>query len=54
MSIPNDYLQFVADNHAQGSGTAQSYVTAINKLEKALHQANMLLPTQSLWIKQMN
>ena len=49
MSIPNDYLQFVADNHAQGSGTAQSYVTAINKLEKALHQANMLLPTQSLW-----
>ncbi len=49
MSISNDYLQFVADNHALGSGTAQSYVTAINKLENALHQANMLSPTQSLW-----
>ncbi len=49
MSISNDYLQFVADNHALGSGTAQSYVTAINKLENALRQANMLSPTQSLW-----
>ena len=49
MSISDDYLHFVADNHALGSGTAQSYVTAINKLENALHQANMLSPTQSLW-----
>lgn len=49
MSITTDYLQFVAENHAQGSGTAQSYVTAINKLEKALHEANLLASTQSLW-----
>jgi len=49
MTVTKKYLQFIAKNHAQGSGTAQSYVTAINKLECALHNAQMLSIDQSLW-----
>lgn len=49
MTVTKKYLQFIAENHAQGSGTAQSYVTAINKLECALHNAQMLSIDQSLW-----
>lgn len=49
MSVPEKYLQFVAENHVQGSGTASSYVTAINKLENALHKARKLPLSHSLW-----
>ncbi len=49
MTVKKKYLQFIMENHAQGSGTAQSYVTAINKLECALHNAQMLPVDQSLW-----
>ena len=49
MTTAQKYFQFIAENHAQGSGTASSYVTAINKIEYALHKANMLPAEQSLW-----
>lgn len=49
MTTVQKYFQFVAENHPQGSGTAHSYVTAINKLEAALRNANMLSTEQSLW-----
>lgn len=49
MKTAQKYLQFIAENHAQGSGTAQSYVTAIKKLERALHEAGILSGEQSLW-----
>ena len=49
MSITEKYLQFVARNHAPGSGAAQSYVAAIRKLEKLLHDTKLLPETQSLW-----
>ena len=49
MNIAKQYVQFVTENHVPGSGTAQSYVTAINKLERALHEAKLLLPSHSLW-----
>ena len=49
MTTAQKYLRFIAETHAQGSGAAQSYVTAINKLEFALHEAGMLSGEQSLW-----
>ena len=49
MTTAQKYLQFIAENHAQGSGTAQSYVTAIKKLECALRNEGMLAGEQSLW-----
>ena len=49
MTTVQKYFQFVSENHPQGSGTAHSYVTAINKLEAALRNANMLSTEQSLW-----
>ena len=49
MSMAQKYRLFVAENHTQGSGMAQSCVTAINKLERALHNSQMLPPQDSLW-----
>ena len=49
MSIQQKYKQFIAENHTQGSGMAQSCMTAINKLERALHDAQLLPIEDSLW-----
>lgn len=49
MTTAQKYLQFIAETHAQGSGTAHSYVTAIKKLECALRDAGMLTDDQSIW-----
>jgi len=49
MTTIQKYLQFIAENHAKGSGTALSYVTAINKLDEALRGVNMLPAEQTLW-----
>ena len=49
MSIIQKYKRFIAENHTMGSGMAQSCVTAINKLERALHEAQMLPSEDSLW-----
>ena len=49
MSIQQRYKQFIAENHTQGSGMAQSCMTAINKLERALHDAQLLPIEDSLW-----
>lgn len=49
MTTAEKYLRFIAETHAQGSGTAHSYVTAIKKLDRALHEAGMLSGEQSLW-----
>ena len=49
MTTAQKYLRFIAENHAQGSGTAQSYVTAIKKIEQALHEEGILPRELSLW-----
>ncbi len=44
------YLQFSKENHAKDSGTATSYVTALNKLNVALHNARFFqAPNESVW-----
>lgn len=44
------FLLFSAENHAKGSGTATSYVTALNKLNAALRSASYFLkPGESVW-----
>ena len=49
MNIVEKYIQYIARNHAPGSGAAQSYVAAIKKLEILLHNTKLLPKTQSLW-----
>ena len=49
LSTIEKYRRFIAESHTQGSGLAQSCVTAINKLERALHEAQMLPIEDSLW-----
>ena len=44
------FLLYSAENHAKGSGTATSYVTALNKLNAALRGAGCFLkPGESVW-----
>ncbi len=44
------YLQFSKENHAKDSGTATSYVTALNKLDTALRNANFFQnPNETVW-----
>ncbi len=48
--ILTKYLQFSKGNHAKDSGTATSYVTAMNKLNTALHHADFFLnPDETVW-----
>ncbi len=48
--ISTKYLQFSKENHAKDSGTATSYVTAMNKLNTALHNAGFFLsPDETVW-----
>ena len=49
LSTIEKYRRFIAESHTLGSGMAQSCVTAINKLERALHEAQMLPIEDSLW-----
>lgn len=50
-NIIKKYQQFSAENHAVGSGTATSYVTAMNKITKALHsnRTDLLSSNQTVW-----
>lgn len=44
------FLCYSAENHAKGSGTATSYVTALNKLNAALQDSAFFLqPGESVW-----
>ncbi len=47
--IAEQYYLFARENQAKGSGTAHSYVTAINKIDVALHNARLLDKADSVW-----
>ncbi len=47
--IAEQFYLFTLKNQAKGSGTAHSYVSAINKIDNALHSANMLNECDSVW-----
>ena len=49
-AIENRYLSFSSEIHAEGSNTAPSYVAALKKIDKALHQHGVFLaPSESVW-----
>lgn len=44
------FRTFATENHAPGSNAPGSYVTALNKIDTALHQHNIILsPDESVW-----
>ena len=48
--IEERYLAFSSEIHAEGSNTAPSYVAALKKIDKALHQHGVFLaPSESVW-----
>ena len=45
-----NYLAFSSEIHAEGSNTARSYVTALKKIDTALHlHRAFLAPSESVW-----
>ena len=48
--VEKSYLSFSSEIHAEGSGTAVSYVAALNKIDTALHLHKVFLsPDESVW-----
>ena len=49
-SIEKCYLAFSSEIHTEGSNTAPSYVTALKKIDIALHSHGVFLaPNESVW-----